>query len=748
MFLTNAGRLLIYLSLAVLPLANAPLTGDTLEVKYHLFRILGVAASILYVCHAVFVRPLRDPDGVDAAVLLSLAALGASVIFSESPVGALPGAVDAAGSLAFLSLTRRVFESDHPDGPEVRPVLWVIGASMILPSMMFVSEQNKWGIGDTLGNQNVVSHFLVLSLFAPLFALFAAHSRVKKGLCLTALAALLWLIWLTAARGAVVGLLAALALIALSSAARHWASLDRPYRLATAGLCAVLSLSAPVLLYRYATATDFNVSVRFLSWKYSLSLLADRLMLGYGPGLFAASFEKSKLWMTTADSNLLGLLTVNYAHNDYVELLVDQGALGLAAFLTLIAACLLPPIYRWIREPARAILPVCLFLSLIASLTQAFFDFPYHTPAPRCLFYVLLGLISRRCGSNLEPRTSVAPPPPPRSESLEWLRAFLVLLAALVPGVPMITLYAASALAKVADPTFKSGRYTEVRNFFSMASQLDPTRGQYPFRQGLGEEQAQDFEESRRAFRRALEFQPYFPNTFFHLGTVSMKTDPARAAAAFYATLAFAASPTTLHNLAAMGLAIGDSPAAAAIYTEIARRYPADVAAAHNAAVLKQMGRESAESETYRRALDLYQKDRYDLAEPLAIAAVSGRPGDPDAMFLLGRIVFHRGRHDEAGGWFKKVLAVDPNDAEACYYLASVFFFQNRLPAALDMYQRADRLQPNSTRILFNLGVAYYSIGNFSAMNDCFDSTLALNPNVSTRPKIEELRRAAGGRGP
>lgn len=759
--LDRAGRILIYLSIFLIPLANAPITADTLEIKTHLFRILGFAAGVLSLALTFLrSRPVnpadaRGSDRVDLGVALGMAGLAVSLIGSESRMAAIPGALDAAASFGFFCLARLIFSRPRGTGLP-HPIFWVVGLSAVLPAILFVAEFYRTGITDTMGNQNVVSHYLLLALGAPVYLILknllpvvdappeSPWPGIRIGSLIAGtifLAAILWVVRLTAARGAVVGLLVAAAVLTGLTAARYWRRFPAPVKIAVGFGCALLALAAPALLYQYATSTDFNVSVRFLSWKYSISLLTDRWAFGYGPGMFAAAFEKTKLWMTDPDLATLNVLTVNYAHNDYVELAVDQGAFGLAAFLYLVAVCLAPAAGRWIKTAGRSdpgpAARVAVLFGLTASLAQAFFDFPYHVPAPRLLFYILLGLIASP-ESESEP---VAESGSPEKVS-SWATGAVALALAAAPAAAVLPMYSAGFLSKIAEPQFKSGRYDEVKPLHVFASRSDPTRSQYAFRLGLGEEQVGNAEAARLAYRTALSLQPYFPNSYFHLGTVALKDDPGRAAASFYAALAFNPNATALHNLAAMALSLGDSPAAASIYTEIARRDTGDIQARNNARVLL-MPQNQPKPELFRRALNFYQIGNFEGARPLAERYLTEHPTDPEGMFLLGRILFHQNRYEDSIRHFQNYVSAAPDDPEGHYYLGNAHFVQTRHRQSLPHYLRAAALNPESPKILYNLGVAYFSIGDAQSMNNCFDSVLAINPNVSTRTKMEELRRMA-----
>ncbi|MBI4179560.1 tetratricopeptide repeat protein [bacterium] len=750
----KSGRLLIYFGILILPVANAPITADTLEIKTHLFRLLGVASLVLSLV-MVFQRPDRfpaDPTGLAASI--GAVAILLSLLFSENRTASVPAALDAVSCLAVLLLTRLSFIglSAHVQGG---PLMCAVGLSAIVPAVLFIAETHRIGISDTLGNQNVVSHFLVLAMAGPLYFLGASSPLAGEagrgvsrflfrfGIPLIFTASLIWVILQTDARGAVVGMLAASALIAGLLTIRHWKTFPRALKILCLIVSISLALAAPVLLYGYRASSDFNVSVRLLSWKYSISLLSDRLWFGYGPGLFVSSFEKAKLWISDADADLLGLLTVNYAHNDYVELAVEQGSFGLAAFLFLvIAAGFRPMKLAAYGPPGTTAVSVAVLFGVTASLAQAFFDFPYHTPAPRFLLHVLLGIL---WSLDAPPNTGEEKQSPPNKsgwESFEWAKAALVVMTASVPAIPVIAAYAASVISKVADPQFKAGQYAAVRHLQAWSAELNPSNALYVFRRALGEEQARESDAARRSFHTALSMQPYFPNIYFHLGTLDQAANPTLAAAHFSASAAFQPHPATLHNLAAVALAIGDTPAAAGLYNEIARRYPDDDRARNNAQALKYMLEEERPA-VYRTALNLYFSGRYDQAERLATEFLKERPADPDGIFLLARIYFHREKYEPAEPLFRQYAGLRPDDAEGQYYLGNLYFYQNRPDLSIRAYRRAADLSPASPKMVYNLGVNYFTLGDFASMNDCFDTVLTINPEVSMKSKMDELRQRA-----
>ena len=113
---------------------------------------------------------------------------------------------------------------------------------------------------------------------------------------------------------------------------------------------------------------------------------------GYGPGSFADRFA---LWQAGwlcggAAAQFAGPL--DHAHNDYLEIWVEYGPAGLAAFLGL---------FGWLawntwRSSAKAGAAETAAWAAIAALAAvALTDFPFHRPAEWALYWLLLGVVSR-----------------------------------------------------------------------------------------------------------------------------------------------------------------------------------------------------------------------------------------------------------------------------------------------------------------------------------------------------------------
>ena len=126
-------------------------------------------------------------------------------------------------------------------------------------------------------------------------------------------------------------------------------------------------------------------SSRILIWRSVLALVPERPLLGGGPGTLALRLEMSFSRYVPETGQTLSSFVDN-AHNEYLRLLADTGALGLLSYLAL----LLCAFARCLRR--RGVRPVssALLLSLVCYCIQDFFGLGLCLVSP--LFWILLGL--------------------------------------------------------------------------------------------------------------------------------------------------------------------------------------------------------------------------------------------------------------------------------------------------------------------------------------------------------------------
>ena len=330
-----------------------------MEGKYHLFLILSLGYVLAMTALGAWrCLRLREPMCLAALAYLALTALGAAL----SPYGTavLLGGTRRDGLLtaalyvaAFLLLSRHL----RPD----RRLLYAASAAAALcdalvlvqltgrnPFWLYPAGLNYFD-GDAAysgfyagaaGNIGFTAFLLALCAAAMAAALARGWSRwLLAPLALTA-----WTLWRLQVAAALLGLAvtAALSLPLLFPRRRKlmWAL---TLLLAAAALAFVWlypgsggTLSELHRLLHGEVDLTFGSS-RLLIWRSLLPLIAERPLLGGGCGTLYLRDVPPFYWLRDGETVYFA---VTSAHNEYLGVLVDQGALTLLAFLALLALAL------------------------------------------------------------------------------------------------------------------------------------------------------------------------------------------------------------------------------------------------------------------------------------------------------------------------------------------------------------------------------------------------------------------------
>jgi len=243
-------------------------------------------------------------------------------------------------------------------------------------------------------NQNHFATLLLMTL-PPLAVAAAGPSRLAAGLAL--FIALVLLLAVGSAAGVVVGFGTAFLSFGLMGGFRSL----KPASLA-AMICGCGALAAAAA-YNVATKHP-NVNAGRLDFlRTSLDAIRDNPVFGAGYGGFVQAYQ---IYERTAD--IYGEY-VNHAHNDYIELVVEGGAVA-AALIALYFALLLTRLSERLRGPVSLTAFLCILVVLIHSAV----DYPLRTLAILYLFvYAHAVLFADEPSEAPQPVAPRRPPPPP-----------------------------------------------------------------------------------------------------------------------------------------------------------------------------------------------------------------------------------------------------------------------------------------------------------------------------------------------
>ncbi len=220
----------------------------------------------------------------------------------------------------------------------------------------------------TLGHADYAASYLLFVIFAAWALRTMETSRVQRFAALlaalTAVAALL----LTGSRSGLLGLLAGLAMSVRG----------RPTRAHVAAFASCVALTA--ILYVSPAGARLRARVHWafdepagggrpLLWRDAIRMTASHWALGFGPETFGAEFPR---YQSLELTRLYPDVMHESPHNAFLDVLVAQGALGLAAFAAL---CVLGCYWSWRARGAASRLGAA-FVAMLVSVQFTSFTLP------------------------------------------------------------------------------------------------------------------------------------------------------------------------------------------------------------------------------------------------------------------------------------------------------------------------------------------------------------------------------------
>jgi protein O-GlcNAc transferase len=127
-------------------------------------------------------------------------------------------------------------------------------------------------------------------------------------------------------------------------------------------------------------------------------------------------------------------------------------------------------------------------------------------------------------------------------------------------------------------------------------------------------------------------------------------------------------------------------------------------------------------------AFKYYQAGNLQQAEQICKKILIKKPGNFDAMHLLGVIFYEFKNYDSAIQHFNKALQINPTNADAYYNLGLALHEPTTLAEAILNYQKAIQFRPNFVDAHYYLGTALKMQGKLTEAVNSFDMALHYNP--------------------
>lgn len=223
----------------------------------------------------------------------------------------------------------------------------------------------------------------LMEMLVPLCGTAAFLERgAKRGLLLFATVIMAVSIVFSRSRGGILGLCIALIFVCaiLFKVSRNHRAALAIMAIATVIVVLVLLLANDKILQRLTETQD---NYRLAIYRDCFRMWLHKPILGFGFGAFPTVYPEYRSFFTN--------LRVNHAHNDYLELLVETGVIGVG-----LTAWFLFGVFRGgfrkifdRNDHDGSVLAVGVVTAIVALLAHSALDFNLHIPANAALFYVL-----------------------------------------------------------------------------------------------------------------------------------------------------------------------------------------------------------------------------------------------------------------------------------------------------------------------------------------------------------------------
>jgi O-antigen ligase len=122
-------------------------------------------------------------------------------------------------------------------------------------------------------------------------------------------------------------------------------------------------------------------------WRNTLRLIGETFPFGTGLESFPSVYALGE------DPRVVGLTYINHAHNDFLEIILETGLLGLLLLFASLAWWLLTAVGVW-RSPSSSEFSRAATIASGALILHSIVDYPLRTAALSSVFAVCLGMMA------------------------------------------------------------------------------------------------------------------------------------------------------------------------------------------------------------------------------------------------------------------------------------------------------------------------------------------------------------------
>ncbi|HRZ86199.1 MAG TPA: O-antigen ligase family protein [bacterium] len=180
---------------------------------------------------------------------------------------------------------------------------------------------------------------------------------------------------------------------------------------------------------------------RVAVWQDTVEMIRRRPLAGYGLGSYRWEFPAFKREGISR--------VVDYAHNDYLQIAAETGAVGLFLFLAVAGMVVAQGLQTGYTSKPGGTLAFGLTAAMIAGLGHACIDFNLRIPANALLLTVCAGSIAALHAAGAGGRLLRVPVKNDVAKAAAWIVAFVLLIVMIQDGTLALAAYRYNAAEKV-----------------------------------------------------------------------------------------------------------------------------------------------------------------------------------------------------------------------------------------------------------------------------------------------------------
>jgi len=464
-------------------------------------------------------------------------------------------------------------------------------------------------------------------------------------------------------------------------------------------------------------------------WKFTGMMIKDRPILGSGIGTYKYNTLKyqTEFFEQGENRSIYPYGFADKAHNEYLQLWVELGTIGLAIFLWLIIVYFVYGIRYLKREKNEQKQGIIIGLmgAVVAFLVDSFFWFPLHLTTNVFLFWLFIGLTTAMYAKGIEEekeRRLAAEKIEKRSIGRSNIFRFkpvlyiVIVLLAVFLCVTVFRPFMARIIWYSGFQEVKNKNWEKVTEIYESALKWDPYEGYFHYdlgkifmMRGLGNTALKSFKEAEKyidfpgmpqniaaiylakgdldkaisEFKRAITYQrreETMPPLYVELGNIYLKLEKYELAETAFKD----ALKINSNLLAEAGLEQNRTDEELKELEELKNRINSELFDVHRKL-----------AETYLRQ-DKIEESLVELKEAVSISYQNSEEKMPSLYVDLGNAYLKLGRYEPAESAFKDALKIDSNIVSAHYGLSGVYLRQNKIEEGLIELKKVVELGPES----------------------------------------------------